>query len=268
MTSKEIIKKWYNKIGFPKRYDAEFYSALESYEIDESITIDTYDLNCEDGKKNFLYFLYFCEATEQVYKKLGIGEDILIDTLGDIPRWLDIWSDLKGNLYLGELEWLSHHLRAKLFKLGRLQFCFANNYEILERGIKKGDTVIDVHIPAVGPLLADECIKSINYAKEFFTRFFPDYKWEVFTCHSWLLGEELGELLDDVSNIIKFQKLFTIDSQSESDAILGYTFRWKIKREELFCVEPKSSFAKKIKEMALNGGVFHEGTGYINKISI
>lgn len=265
MTSKEIIKKWYNKIAFSRYYDAEFLSVLKNCEIDDNLTIDTYDLNCEDGKKNLLYFLYFCEETEKFYKKQGISEDVLLDTLGDIPRWLDIWSELKGGLYLGELEWLSQHLRGKLFKLGRLQFCFADNYEFLDRGIKKGDAVIDVHIPAVGPLLADECIKSLDYAKDFFTRHFPDYKWEVFTCHSWLLGEELRELLDEGSNIIKFQKFFTIASQCESDAILGYTFRWKIKREELPSIEADSSFAKKVKKRALNGGIFHEGIGYINK---
>lgn len=265
MNSKEIIVKWYNKIGFPKHYDNEFYSALENYEIDDSLTLDKYDLNCEDGKKNFLYFLYYCEETEKIYKEKGISTEILLDTLADFPRWLDIWSNLKGELYLGELDWLSYHLKAKLFKLGRLQFCFQKHYEFKDRGIKKGDTVVDTHIPAAGPLLKEECEKSFDFAREFFAKFFPEYKWEVFTCHSWLLGEDLSEILDDNSNIIKFQKLFTIVSQYETDAALAYTFRWKIKRNELSEVEAKSSFAKKLKEKALNGGIFYGGTGYINR---
>ena len=265
LNSKEIIVKWYNKLGFPKHYDEEFYSALERYEIDKSLTLDKYDLNCEDGKKNLLYFLYFCEETEKIYKEKGISEDVLTDTLADISRWLDIWSELKGELYLGELDWLSYHLKAKLFKLGRLQFCFADSYEFKERGIKKGDTVIDTHIPSAGPLLIDECEKSFDFAREFFAKFYPEYKWEVFTCHSWLLGEDLKEILDENSNIIKFQKLFTIDSQYESDSVLSYTIKWKIKRDELPLVDAKSSFAKKVKEKALNGGVFHGGSGYINR---
>ena len=43
--TKQIIQKWYNKIGFDKKYDDEFYKALESYDIDENVTIDTYNLN-------------------------------------------------------------------------------------------------------------------------------------------------------------------------------------------------------------------------------
>ncbi len=265
MDTKAIVKKWYEKIGFPSKYDNEFYSSLESYEINPSLTVEEYDINETDGKKNFLYFLYFCEEMQRKYNEKGIGEDILMDTLYDIPRWLDIWSGLKGELYLGELDWLSHHLGVKLFKLGRLQFCFANHYEFPDRGIKKGDAVIDTHIPAAGPLSPDECKKSFDFARGFFAKYYPDYKWEVFTCHSWLLGEDLADILGENSNIIKFQKLFTIDNQYESDAVLSYTFRWKIKRDDLSGIEAKSSFAKKIKELALNGAVFHGGTGYINR---
>ena len=263
--AKEIIKKWYNKIGFPSHYDADFALALETYEIDESISLENYDLNEEDGKKNFLYFLYFCEQTQRLYREKGISEDVLMDTLADIPRWLDTWSELKGEMYLGELEWLSHHLGAKLFKLGRLQFCFASHYEFPGIGIKKGDTVIDTHIPADGPLSIDECAKSFDYAREFFAKFYPDYKWDVFTCHSWLLGEDLADILDDNSNIIKFQRLFVIEEQYESDAILSYTFRWKIKRADMADAEATSGFAKKIKKLALDGAVFHGGTGYIER---
>lgn len=169
--------------------------------------------------------------SKQINDMKGISDSILLDTLADIPRWLDTWSDLKGEMFLGELEWLKKHMELKLFKLGRLQFCFADDYKFPKRGIRKGDTVIDTHIPADGPLLPEECIKSFDYAREFFEKYYPEYKYEVFTCHSWLLDENLTNLLDENSNIVKFQKLFTIECQHKSDAILGYTFRWKVKRE-------------------------------------
>lgn len=263
--TKEIIKKWYEKIGFPEKYDSEFYDALGKYDIASDAKLEKYDLNCKDGKKNFLYFLYFCEETQRRYKERGIPDDVLMDTVYDITRWLDTWSDLEGGLYLGELWWLSNHLSAKLFKLGRLQFCFADSYEFPKRGIKKGDTVIDCHIPAEGPLDIDECKKSFDFARRFFAEFYPDYKWNIFTCHSWLLDESLSDILGDNSNIIKFQRLFTIEEQFESNAILSYTFRWGIKREDMADAVATSGFAKKIKELALGGAKFHGGTGYIER---
>ena len=84
-----------------------------------------------------------------------------------------------------------------------------------------------------------KCKKSLDFAREFFAGFYPDYKWDVFTCHSWLLGEDLKDILNENSNIIKFQNLFTIEEQYESDAILGYTFRWKAKREDLPVIQKR-----------------------------
>ncbi|MBQ2881672.1 MAG: hypothetical protein IJE40_05340, partial [Clostridia bacterium] len=74
----EIIEKWYKKIGFPRHYDKEFYEALKTITVDTSICVEEYNLKETDGKKNFLYFLYFCEDLERRYKEKGIGEDILM----------------------------------------------------------------------------------------------------------------------------------------------------------------------------------------------
>ena len=120
--TKIIIKKWYDRLGFPEKYNEEFIEALEKTEISHGITPDTYDRKSTDGKRNLLTFLYFAELLEEKYKKLGIPEDILIDTLRDIPRWTEIWSGVKGELYLGELDWLYHHMSLKIFKVGRLQY--------------------------------------------------------------------------------------------------------------------------------------------------
>ena len=69
----------------------------------------------------------------------------------------------KAGLYLGELNWLKRHLSMKLFKLGRLQFAFGEAIcDLAEKNIKKGDNVIEVHIPAAGHLLKSECEKSFE----------------------------------------------------------------------------------------------------------
>ena len=70
MNAKNIIEKWYKRIGFPSSYDNEFYKALDEYEINTELKIEDYDLKCEDGKKNFLYFLYFCGIIYTYFLKL------------------------------------------------------------------------------------------------------------------------------------------------------------------------------------------------------
>lgn len=259
-----IIEKWYEKLSFPQEFDAKFKNALAEIKISDAISIDSYDLHSKDGARNLLSFLYFCEQLEQKYIEKGIDLNILYDTLSDIRIWTEVWSDIKGSLYLGELSWLSRHLSMKLFKLGRLQFCFGKaERDIPKRGISKGDNIIEIHIPNGKPLTPEECEKSLYMAREFFSRFFPDYNYKGFTCHSWLLDETLIDLLGESSNIVKFMNLFDIVYTEESDSIFKYLFNWDTTRRKLPNLFPASSFAEKIKTLALKGRVFYQGYGII-----
>ena len=103
MGAKSVIAFWYKKLNFPSKYDGEFYRALEEIEIPADSKLEDYDPKCEDGKRNLLAYLYFCEELKRRYEEKGIGEDILMDTLSDLVVWTDVWSELKGELWLGEL---------------------------------------------------------------------------------------------------------------------------------------------------------------------
>ena len=265
-TNKTIIKKWYYKIGFPKEFDAEFEEKLESDVCLDLCPLSEYDAKCDDGIKNLFSYLLYCEELEKSYATKGIPEDILLDTLKDIAVWTKTWSGLKGRLYLGELEWLKRHLGMRLFKLGRLQFCMAESENAIpSKGLETGDNVVEVHIPEGEPLNTDACAVSLERAREFFDRFFPEFSYSLFTCHSWLLDTSLDRYLSAESNILKFAKLFTIVRQDPSDAMFGYLFRWGAKREDIESIPPRSSLAVKVKSALTQNPVFFEGLGFIEK---
>lgn len=262
--TRAIIEGWYHRLGFHPRYDEAFARALDEIEVDPAITAADYDNSEEDGRKNLLYYLYFCEDLAKRYGEKGIPDDILYDTLADIPRWLDTWSELKGGLYLGELGWLSRHFAMNLFKLGRLQFCFNTaKKDYGSHGIGAGDPYLDIHIPASGPLRYEECAESLRMAKDFFGKFYPEYDYKGFMCHSWLLDPTLSRFLPENSNILRFQTLFHIAETEEGDGILQFVLRWRCTRETLCTVEPKSAFAEKVKAAALDGATFYVGQGII-----
>jgi len=58
------------------------------------------------------------------YRERGIPADVLIDTVQDIPLWMETHRVRHGRPGLSELNWLTRHLNGKLFRLGRLQFEF------------------------------------------------------------------------------------------------------------------------------------------------
>ena len=108
-----------------------------------------------------------------------------------------------------------------------------------------------------------ECKKSMEAAKKFFAQYFPDFKYKVFTCHSWLIDEDLKEFLPENSNIVKFGDMFYRAKNYDSNALLRYIFHWDTNEINLRYAYSSSAFAEKIKAAVLKGRVFHETLGII-----
>lgn len=132
-------------------------------------------------------------------------------------------------------------------------------------GVKKGDNIIEIHIPSGEKLTTHNCKASITLAKEFFKKHFTSYEYKCFTCHSWLLDETLNKYLSSNSGIIKFSSLFDKVYSNESYSILKYVISWDTTTENLIEKTPVSSFATSIKQAVLNGEKFYETLGYIKK---
>ena len=264
--TKAVIRRWYERLGFPAEFDSAFFSALEQIVISPDLTAETFDWESQDGIRTLLSVLYLCEELEQRYHETGIPEEILLDTLGDIVRWAKTWSDLKGELYLGELCWLKWHFRMMIFKLGRLQFLkgFAKQ-DIPGADVRVGDPVLEVHIPRRGPLDPQACAESLAAAPAFFAKYFPEHHWKCFTCNSWLLDDTLQEILPASSNILQFQNLFTQVAKVPSDVIGGFVFRWKATREQVLEMPAETSLKKAIVDRFRSGGGFYVALGYIER---
>ena len=261
---KEIIEKWYRKLSFPTYYDGEFYEALENIKISDAIDCNTYDVRCKDGKRNLLSYLFFCEKYARECAQMGIDEKIVMDTLSDLVRWCNSYTAMKGELYLGELEWLNHHLNRKIFQIGRLQYCITTtDMQVPKYGVQKGDKVIDMHIPAGEKLTAEACKQSIEQAKTFFAKHFPEHSYSVMTCKSWLLDEDLKQYLSADSGILQFAELFEIVERVESFSILKYLFAFDTTPANVRYRYPVSSFAREVQRDILAGKQFYASHGVI-----
>ena len=261
-----VIRRWYTALCFPGEYDRAFEQALESIAVSDSVSIDTYDLACQDGRQNLLSFLYMCDALEEKYRQLGIPREILMDTLQDIVRWTQNWSIVKGELCLFELEWLARIMSAKLFKVGRLQFYLAPaRMAVPQYGIQAGENVVELHIPRGEKLSPEAVDASLIQGKAFVATYFPDYSYEYLTCLSWLLDDKLKELLPESSNIIQFGNRFEKIEQEDSNALLQFLFRWDAYEGNLGQLVCNTDLQCKVKKAVLAGEIFHEVLGVIRK---
>ena len=268
-TVKEIAGEWYEKLEFPPEFDEEFGRLLRAAPDSCAKSFAEYASVSgeEDPGQNLIMLLWFCEELEAEYRKRGIPEKVLLDTVADIKISVGRFYDREERLGLQSLRGFAPYFSMELFRLGRLQFCMTGApRDIPERNIRKGDSIVDIHIPKGTPLLPGECKKSIGYADAFFRKFFPEYSYRHYLCFSWLLDEGLQRFLDERSNIIRFQKMFDVVYKRQEDSILHFMFRFGFRdREELRDWVPRSGFAEAVKEYALSGGVFYNALGVLRK---
>jgi len=264
METKTIIEKWYRTLRFPPEYDGAFYEALDTVTISPDITPDAYDPDSDEGKRNLLTYLFFCEQVGKKAAERGIPGEVVVDTLRDIVIWTRNYTEWKGELYLGELNWLKLHIQFTIFRLGRLQFRMAGaETDIPTAGVAEGDPVLEIHVPGDGRLDIGDCLASLDKARAFFARYFPDHRYQVFTCHSWLLDDTLKAYLPKNSNILRFGNLFTKIRRDDSNVLLRYLFRIDTTEENLTDAVCRSAFAERIRDAVLAGKTFHPSLGYI-----
>ncbi|MEU8817548.1 acyltransferase domain-containing protein [Actinoplanes sp. NPDC048796] len=156
------------------------------------------------------YFVYVYLALVDVvtayHRDRGIPGEVTRATLADLGRNLAVDRRMRGEGWPVMQSWLTLHVRGGLYELGRLQY-------------QRGDTTIDLHIPEAGPLTPAAIDASLDEARAFFPRHFPEEYYEGFTCGSWLLDPQLLDYLPADSNIARFQRRFEILPYEEPEGL-------------------------------------------------
>ncbi len=103
--------------------------------------------------------------------------------------------------------------RGAEYRLGRLEY---------DRGrgeLPDGTTgfLLNTHIPSGAPLSPDSCDESLDLARMFFNRHFPEEPISQLVCHSWLLDPQLTEYLPERSNIVRFLHRFELKPLASGD---------------------------------------------------
>jgi hypothetical protein len=89
----------------------------------------------------------------------------------------------------------------------------------------RGEPVLDIHIPEDGKMDFVQCGESIATAQSFFAAHYPENTARACTCTSWLMDPQLGEMLPEQANIVRFQRQFyLIPVLSNDKATLSRVF--------------------------------------------
>lgn len=145
----------------------------------------------------------YSAQTRAMYAEHGWDEEIFLDSVRDFAiRTKECIRDF-GIVGFTAYNWVSDQLRCDMFRLGRFQFHLqtysGEDYSAGGYTIRKGETAINIHIPAGEPISRE--VRLDSYRRAF--RFFGG-KYHAFTCSSYLFYEKHYEMLPKNSNILDF----------------------------------------------------------------
>ncbi len=221
----------------------------------------------------FYVFVYIAVLpyTREYHREHGIPADVARRTLADIGRNIAVYRRKFGVGGMHAPWWPILHLRGELYQLGRLQFQRATLGNRTGSAVKAaglpygpGDPTLGLHIPDFsGPLAPAACDHALDLARDFFPRHFPDERYAIATCHSWLLDPQLKRYLPQESNIVRFHDRFHQAYRSPQDYdedTIGFVFgRENVPLDEL----PRDSVLQRaIADHLRSGGHWHVGHGW------
>ena len=134
----------------------------------------------------------------------GIPADITHASLAQLGLEMSVERQISGHPGINASWMMPIILQGASYRLGRHMF-------------DRGGDGLNVHIPAGGSLDPAVSQASFDWAREFFPAYFPGDPIETFDCHSWLLDEQWAEYLPETSNIVQFQRRFTVDPHGHAE---------------------------------------------------
>jgi len=129
--------------------------------------------------------------------------------------------------------------------------------------LKKNSPVLTIHIPATGPLLHPDCGASLKQALEFYPKYFPEYKFNAFTCESWLLDGQFERQIPPSSNIVRFLMEFYLYPLPNADGKQTFERVFGKQIENIKDAPQNTSLQRTVANYVLNGGHWRVGGGML-----
>lgn len=207
--------------------------------------------------------------TQENYHKMGISDEIFYDTMACFSRFVKEHKVSYGVYGFDRFFWTYRQLSQSLYRIGTLEFeldTYPLDDLMLDDKVllKKGEQYLSIHIPSDARIDKASNHDSYKRANAFFAKYYPDFIYRVFYCHSWIISPNLRKVLPETSNIIQFLSDFTIAKVIEDDSYKLWVFKRNDLTPEQFPED--TSLQRNIKRHILNGGVIGSGVGVIDKM--
>lgn len=254
------------EIGMPEEVTGEVLCLLESVEtlprlpklLQENAWKEGYQellaILGEDprGYRMLCYMLLRAGEARAEFEKRGLPETVYVDTMACFSRFVKEHYVSYGRYGFDRGFWTVRQISCKLLRIGQLE------YELTHLD---GASAISLHIPTDVRLVPALLRESYQQARTLLEAAFPEYRDAPVFCCSWLLSPTLKMLLPPGSNILRFQRSFTVTPMESSRGYLQWVY--KNPNLPLEALPEDTSLQRNLKAYLLSGGTFADGKGML-----
>ncbi len=193
------------------------------------------------------------EARED-YRKLGISQEIFLDTMACFSRFVNEHKVSYGHYGFDRGFWSVRQISCKIYRIGQLE------YELYS---ENGQKAVSIHIPSDARLELPLLRESWEQAKALIDQTFPDFRDVPYVCESWLLSPDLPGLLPENSRILAFQRNFRLEKAFPDESFREWVFKNRdISNDAL---TEHTSLQRNLKAFVLAGNTFRNGEGVLSE---
>jgi hypothetical protein len=276
--SKPSLISAYDKIMSNAEAASEFDALIKTYEADINCNYDEIikksiaagnKAGVHEYESQLLIFMCFTKQLKKLYNEKNLSEKVWFDSVLDLKYKLLECKAVKNIWGSFVAFWFPGFFQLNRFALGRLQFEISifDKDEYSKNGltVKKGDKVINIHIPrTLTPLTKESCDDALSQAYEF-------YKDKIdgvplaFICYSWLLYPDNDQVYNPKSNTYRYKSMFDIIGGHTDKPDSGYPDMWRLFDMDytgnIDDYPGDTSLRRAFKEYLKNGGKTGEGYG-------
>ncbi|WP_159940219.1 MULTISPECIES: acyltransferase domain-containing protein [unclassified Nocardiopsis] len=214
------------------------------------------------------------EAQFEAHGALGVDPSVTAATLADVGVQVARSRRMFGRLSVETAAWVAAQFRGRLFWVGGLQLepallgrqgdveWYGPEEEAgLEPGMRSGEAALRLHIPSGGldPVGVEE---SLGRARGF-ARAHLGCDPVVATCTSWLLDPRWREVLGEGSNIVRFQRRFTLVGEGRPGEGDVFRFVFGMPVVDVGAAPRRTRLERAVVERLESGGGWQVRTGWL-----
>jgi hypothetical protein len=240
------------------------------------------DLEDAGPSGRLLYFYLFalcCRGAREFLTDARCPEEIIDSTLGVLARHAAIHRRKWGTTGVDAGWWMLPTLRGEIVHIGSLQFHRVNlglgtlspdpwftddEMAALGEGFRRGDPSIGVHIPEGAALDPDRLDATFDDARTVLGTIWPVVQRRIATCQSWMLDDQLKDFLPASSNILAFQRRFTMLAAWVEDDWDTLEFVFRSPGVALGDLPRRTTLQRGIIEVLERGGHWRARTGWFD----